>query len=108
MAVLAMKPKVILLDEPFAGLDWPTTRRLYHWLGELEQQTVLVTHDIEHLESYDRLIWLEKGKLVADGAPDVVLPAYRQAMDDLAFSDDPALGKDFMMPTAHPNKSNGE
>ena len=95
MAILAMEPKVILLDEPFAGLDWPTTRRLYHWLEKLNQQLVLVTHDIEHLERYDRILWLEKGKLVADGTPGDILPAYREAMEALVFSDDPALGADF-------------
>ncbi|WP_321449447.1 ABC transporter ATP-binding protein [uncultured Cohaesibacter sp.] len=92
MAVLAMQPKAVLLDEPFAGLDWPTTRRLYHWLDGLEQQVVLVTHDIDHLESYDRILWLEKGQLIADGAPADVLPAYREKMERLVFSDDEILG----------------
>ena len=65
MAVLAMQPKVILLDEPFAGLDLPTTRRLYAWLDALEQQLVLVTHDIDHLNSFDRILWLEQGRVLA-------------------------------------------
>lgn len=92
MAVLAMEPKAVLLDEPFAGLDWPTTRRLYRWLDALDQQVVLVTHDIDHLESYDRIIWLEKGQLVGDGTPAEILPAYREQMERLVFSDDEVLG----------------
>ena len=92
MAVLAMQPKAVLLDEPFAGLDWPTTRRLYHWLDELEQQIVLVTHDIDHLESYDRILWLEKGTVIGDGRPADILPVYREQMERLVFVDDETLG----------------
>nr|WP_321457860.1 ABC transporter ATP-binding protein [uncultured Cohaesibacter sp.] len=92
MAVLAMQPKAVLFDEPFAGLDWPTTRRLYRWLDELEQQVVLVTHDIDHLESYDRILWLEKGQLIADGSPSDILPKYREQMERLVLADDENLG----------------
>nr|WP_319529747.1 ABC transporter ATP-binding protein [uncultured Cohaesibacter sp.] len=88
MSVLAMEPGVILLDEPFAGLDLPTTRRLFRWLDGLEQQLLMVTHDIEHLAGFDRVLWLEQGRIVADGTPDAVLPAYLEAMDALVEFDD--------------------
>ena len=52
----------------------------------------LSPHDIDHLESYDRILWLEKGQLIADGAPADVLPAYREKMERLVFSDDEILG----------------
>lgn len=89
MAVLAMEPKAILLDEPFAGLDWPTSRRLFNWLSSLEQQLVLVTHDTNHLKDFDRILWLEKGQLVADGHPSDILPAYHEAMEALVNDEDP-------------------
>ncbi|WP_316863476.1 ABC transporter ATP-binding protein [uncultured Cohaesibacter sp.] len=91
MAVLAMEPKVIILDEPFAGLDWPTTKRLYRWLDALDQQLLMVTHDIEHLESYDRILWLEKGRIVGDGRPEAILPLYRKAMEALVDRDELVL-----------------
>lgn len=94
MSVLAMQPKVILLDEPFAGLDWPTSRRLFNWLESLEQQLLLVTHDINHLKDFDRILWLEKGQLVADGHPADILPAYHEAMEALVHGDDPLSGVD--------------
>ena len=88
MSVLAMEPKVILLDEPFAGLDWPTSRRLFKWLESLDQQLVLVTHEIDHLKEFDRVLWLEKGQLVADGHPSEILPAYHTAMEALVDGED--------------------
>ena len=84
MAVLAMQPRTIILDEPFAGLDWPTSRHLFGWLSKLDQQLLLVTHDIETVRDFDRIIWLEEGRVVEDGAPNLVIPAYKAAMQALA------------------------
>ena len=108
MAVLAMQPKVILLDEPFAGLDLPTTRRLYAWLDALEQQLVLVTHDIDHLNSFDRILWLEQGRVLADGSPSEVLPAYYEAMEALVTSDDLQLGPLAVSNALPPDAASGE
>ncbi len=43
--VLAMRPDVLLLDEPLAGLDQPTEARLVELLGRMPQALVVVTHD---------------------------------------------------------------
>lgn len=102
MAVLAMEPKTILLDEPFAGLDWPTSHRLFAWLEKLDQQLVLVTHDIEQVRDFDRIIWLEEGRVEMDGKPEAVVPAYLAVMQKLAESEDETL--DFASPPA----ANGE
>lgn len=87
MAVLAMQPSIILLDEPYAGLDWPTSSALYQWLEGLDQQIVLITHDLEHLRDFDRVIWLDDGKLAMDGAPETVLAAYIKEMKLRSHSD---------------------
>lgn len=80
MAVLAMGPRVLMLDEPYAGLDIPSSMQLHRALDELEQQVILVSHDLEVLEGYDRVLWLERGVVVDDGSSKTVLKNYRTEM----------------------------
>ena len=87
MSVIAMAPKVIVLDEPFSGLDIPTKRALQKRFVGLEQTLIHITHDPELVRDYDRLIWIENGEVTADGTPDTVLPDFLSAMeaDDAGF-----------------------
>ena len=93
MSVLAMQPSVIVLDEPFTGLDRPITRQLTQMLGDIPQTLLHISHDLNSLRDYDRVIWLEHGMIQLDGTPQTVLPAYCAAMDALggqdAFADIP-------------------
>jgi sulfate transport system ATP-binding protein len=71
---LAVKPKVLLLDEPFSALDAKVRKELRDWLrrihDELHVTTVLVTHDQEEaLEVADRVAILNHGKLEQIGTP---------------------------------------
>ena len=74
MSVLAMAPSVIILDEPFSGLDIPTTRALQKRLNQLDQTLIHITHDPARIADYDRVLWIEGGKIIADGAPETGLP----------------------------------
>ncbi len=80
LAVLAMAPDWLLLDEPYAALDLPTQARLRRHLAGLTQRTVVISHDPVAVADMDRVIWLEAGRLRADGPPDDVLPAFRAEM----------------------------
>ena len=82
MAVLAMEPKVILLDEPFTGLDIPTTRQLRRHLADVAPSLVQITHDPGALAGYDRVIWLEDGTVRLDGPAAPVLAQFRAAMEE--------------------------
>ena len=80
MAVLAMRPAVLLLDEPFSGLDIPTTRLLRCHLDEAEPAIIQITHDPSALDHYDRVVWIDQGLILADGSPDRTLRAYMSAV----------------------------
>ncbi len=75
-AVLAMGQDILLLDEPTAGLDARQSAGLAAILNRLaaEGKTLLVsTHDADlSLTLADRVIVLEKGRLIADGTPEAV------------------------------------
>lgn len=79
LAVLIMEPKLIVLDEPFSSLDLRTRHALRHKLEKLEQQIVFVSHELDALSDYDRVLWIENGSIKADGDPASVLGAYQES-----------------------------
>jgi biotin transport system ATP-binding protein len=87
LSVLAMAPKTILLDEPFAGLDLPTQIRLSRRLASLPQQIITISHDPATVVDAERVLWLENGQIAADGPPDKVLPSFTAAMQALGAQD---------------------
>jgi cobalt/nickel transport system ATP-binding protein len=67
--VLSMRPDVLALDEPTAGLDPRTRRRLISLLRELPQTMLVATHDMNLVaEICRRAVILDHGEVVADGA----------------------------------------
>ena len=80
MAILAMEPKVIILDEPLAALDIPTQRQLTTILQSLPQTLIYITHDTAPIQNYDVAIWLEQGQVVETGSPDTVVPRFIDEM----------------------------
>lgn len=80
LSVLAMAPPLLVLDEPFAGLDLPTKTYLQNLLYRLDQSVLHITHDLQALGEYERVIWLEKGQVAGDGLPKDIIPAFENAM----------------------------
>ena len=71
---LAIKPEVLLLDEPFAALDAQVRGELRTWVRNLQRElgitTILVTHDQgEAMEVADRIVILNSGRIEQVGAP---------------------------------------
>ena len=88
MAVMAMAPRVLILDEPFAGLDIPTRAQLQRYLGLYQGQLIHITHDPGDLADYDHVLWLEQGGIHQSGAAAKVLAEYLRAMHDQGEADD--------------------
>ena len=78
--VLVMRPARIVFDEPTTLLDLVNTRRVAQVIEELEQQVVVVTHDLDLLDGFDRVLVFDGGRVVADGSPDSSVAAYRTLM----------------------------
>lgn len=74
---LAGEARVILLDEPFSGVDHPSAERILAVLGELREEgrAVLVSsHDIEQAKRYDAVLCVN-GRQIFHGRPDAITPA---------------------------------
>jgi sulfate/thiosulfate transport system ATP-binding protein len=74
---LAVKPKVLLLDEPFGALDAKVRKELRRWLRRLHEEvhvtSVFVTHDQEEaLEVSDRVVIMNAGRIEQSGTPEEV------------------------------------
>lgn len=88
MAIVAMQPKLIILDEPFAGLDIPTKKQLQRYLDRFPGHLIHISHAPDDLEHYDQIAWLEAGQLANIGTPQEVLPEYLAAMHQIGDGDD--------------------
>ena len=75
--VLAMKPEIIILDEPFTGLDYAGVIQTLNQILTLHKSghtIILVTHELEKaLAHASRLVVFQKGTLVEDGTPQDII-----------------------------------
>jgi biotin transport system ATP-binding protein len=76
-AVLAVDPSVLVLDEPSTLLDLRNRELLRRTLSGLEQQIIMSTHDLELALEMDRVLVVEDGRIVFDGAPAAAVDMYR-------------------------------
>ncbi|MFE0027011.1 energy-coupling factor ABC transporter ATP-binding protein [Amycolatopsis sp. NPDC059021] len=77
-AMLVTEPDVLVCDEPTTLLDLRNKRQFAHRLEGLTQQVVLVTHDLDLLGGFDRVVVLDQGRVVADDRPEPALRRYRE------------------------------
>ena len=84
---LALRPDVLLLDEPFGALDAKVRQELRRWLRQLHDElnftSLFVTHDQEEaLELSDRVVVMSNGRIEQIDAPDTL---YRQPANRFVF-----------------------
>jgi biotin transport system ATP-binding protein len=75
-AVLITGPAVVVADEPTTLLDLRNARMVNDLLSGLDEQVVLVTHHLHLLETFDRVVVLDAGRVVADGPPATAVETY--------------------------------
>ena len=80
-SVLVIQPDTIVADEPTTLLDLRNRRRIVRELMALQQQLIVVTHDLEMLREFERVLVIDDGSLVFDGAPSDAIAFYTDLMD---------------------------
>lgn len=76
-SIFLMQPRLLVLDETFSSLDLRARGRMMAEL-EQQQQLVMITHELDLLQGFDRVLWLHQGELRADGAAESVITDYRR------------------------------
>ncbi len=81
--VLAMKPEVLILDEPTAGLDPAGRDEILELISRMHKElgitVILVSHSMEDVAKYvDRIIVMNQGAVMYDGAPKSVFHEYKR------------------------------
>lgn len=79
-SVLVTGPSVLVLDEPTTLLDLRNARRVASLLDSLDEQVLLVTHHLDLLDDYDRVLVFDEGRLVHDAPPAAAVAFYRDLM----------------------------
>jgi ABC-2 type transport system ATP-binding protein len=96
-AALMHGPKILVLDEPTAGLDYQSRAGLAQLLRDLKNSglaIMLTTHDMEEAEALaDRVAIMVAGKVKAEGSPRALVTSIFGAMRQLTLSVDPEMAQ---------------
>ena len=79
-SVLVTEPEVLVCDEPTTLLDLRNSREVAGLLEGLAQRVVLITHDLELLRGWQRVLVIDEGRVVADGPAEQSIDHYEGLM----------------------------
>ncbi len=77
-SVVVTDPNILILDEPTNQLDLKNRALVLRTIESLEQQVLVISHDLSLITDFERVILFNGGQLVADGAPAAVIARYRE------------------------------
>ncbi len=81
-SVLVTEPAVLVMDEPTTLLDLRNAAMISDVVANLTQQVLLVTHHLDLLDGFDRVLVFDEGRLVCDDVPGGAVPHYRTLMGE--------------------------
>lgn len=87
LALQISEPATLLLDEPFASLDLLSQARLAAQLEASDHQILVSTHLLEHVYDFERVLWLEQGRVRGDGPGREVCEAYAEDVRERAAAE---------------------
>lgn len=71
-ALLIVKPKWLIFDEPTAMLDLANEVHIKKQIANLPQNVITVTHDLNWAKSFDHILWMKNGKINQQGGAEIV------------------------------------
>jgi biotin transport system ATP-binding protein len=80
-AVLSLEPQILVLDEPTTQLDLRYRNRFMQIVSKLAQPIIMVTHDLDLLANFDRVLVIDQGQVVHDSSPHTALNWYVEFME---------------------------
>ena len=84
-AVLVIEPDGIIADEPTTLLDMRNRLKIRKVFDTLEQQLIVVSHDLDFLTGFDRVLCIDNHRIAADGSPTDVIDFYTTLMNRSAL-----------------------
>ena len=76
-AIMVTDPQILVADEPTTLLDLRNTKLIARTFSNLRQQLIVVTHQLDQLGDFDRVLVVDAGRIVADDAPGPAIRFYR-------------------------------
>ena len=76
-AVLVMRPGLVVFDEPTTQLDLRNRNRVRDAIAAMQQDAIVVSHDLALLEDFERVLVIQDGAIAADDQPAAALRWYR-------------------------------
>jgi len=79
-SVLVMEPEMIVFDEPTTQLDLRHKKHINALIETLPQRVVVVSHDLDSLHHFDRVLLFDCGRIVCDASPAEAIARYERLM----------------------------
>jgi lipopolysaccharide transport system ATP-binding protein len=103
-----LDPEILLIDEILSVGDLPFQLKCNAKIDEFRQRhitMVIVSHSMDHIQRLcDRVIWLEKGRMLADGLPRTILPQYVKAAHGSEADKQCPLHNQFINTSSYPSE----
>jgi biotin transport system ATP-binding protein len=77
-SVLVTRPGILIMDEPTNQLDLRNHRLVERTIHGLDENVIVISHDLSLIADFDRLLLFHEGRLAEDGLPADVIPRYRE------------------------------
>jgi biotin transport system ATP-binding protein len=80
-SVLVMEPVYVVFDEPTTLLDLRNKRKIVEIVAGLPQTAIFISHDLDLLGGFDRVLVFDGGRVVADDRPSAAIARYLELMN---------------------------